>query len=247
LDDLTINGVKEPLDRDPKWEGFQNRRTYKTTNIRPQFDFGYTKTQYAGGKAAGEIGGQLFRGDQRYPERIGYYGDRIGTLSLEQPLKASGKISMRRGVTDSTTLFGFFHSQGSMRTNMAQQSGFPENFVGIAIEGPSREGFYVYPAYGVDREAVTGYGQRSTPGAADESPKIYPDGKSHDWTLEYDPAKGTITISLDGRTNRMEIPADHRAIGARFDRFGFVTTHIDGNGQSVYLDDLTYTTAGAGK
>ena len=29
--------------------------------------------------------------------------------------------------------------------------------------------------------------------------------------------------------------------GAHFDRFGIITTHIDGNGQTVYFDDLTYT------
>jgi hypothetical protein len=27
----------------------------------------------------------------------------------------------------------------------------------------------------------------------------------------------------------------------RLDRFGLVTTWIDGNGQKVYFDDLTYT------
>jgi hypothetical protein len=34
-----------------------------------------------------------------------------------------------------------------------------------------------------------------------------------------------------------------RAIGQKinFDRFGIITTHIDGNGQTVYFDDLTYT------
>ena len=29
--------------------------------------------------------------------------------------------------------------------------------------------------------------------------------------------------------------------GAHFNRFGIITTHIDGNGQTVYFDDLTYT------
>ena len=29
--------------------------------------------------------------------------------------------------------------------------------------------------------------------------------------------------------------------GTHFNRFGIITTHIDGNGQTVYFDDLTYT------
>jgi hypothetical protein len=35
-------------------------------------------------------------------------------------------------------------------------------------------------------------------------------------------------------------PGDKEA-GAHFNRFGIITTHIDGNGQTVYVDDLTYT------
>jgi hypothetical protein len=33
----------------------------------------------------------------------------------------------------------------------------------------------------------------------------------------------------------------HKADGTRFNRFGLITTWIDGNGQTIYLDDLTYT------
>ena len=39
----------------------------------------------------------------------------------------------------------------------------------------------------------------------------------------------------------LDFGAGHRATGARFNRFGLVTTWIDGNGQRVYFDDLTYT------
>jgi hypothetical protein len=31
------------------------------------------------------------------------------------------------------------------------------------------------------------------------------------------------------------------AAGATFDRIGTLTTRVDGNGQHVYFDDLTYT------
>lgn len=34
---------------------------------------------------------------------------------------------------------------------------------------------------------------------------------------------------------------DGRNKGTRFDRFGLVTTWIDGNSQTIYLDDLKYT------
>ena len=45
LDDITINGQTENFDQDPGWEGFQNRRSYETTIVRPQFDFGFSQIE----------------------------------------------------------------------------------------------------------------------------------------------------------------------------------------------------------
>jgi hypothetical protein len=48
-------------------------------------------------------------------------------------------------------------------------------------------------------------------------------------------------VTLDGEAVSLDLaPGDKRA-GARFDRFGLVTPWIDGNGQHVYFDDLSYT------
>ena len=172
---------------------------------------------------------------------MAYYGDRLNeTLSLNQPLHAEGKVAFRRGVSDSTTLIGFFHSDDSMRSNNSQNSATPENFVGAAIEGPSAEGFYFYPTYGLDQEGVRADGGRGTP----TPPYIYPDGESHHWTLDYDPdgngGTGSITVTLDGQAVTLNLDPGHKQIGAHFNRFGIITTHIDGSGQTVYFDDLTY-------
>jgi hypothetical protein len=160
-------------------------------------------------------------------------------LGLEHPLKASGKVAFHRGVSDSTSLFGFFHSTGSVQSSDAQNAASPENFLGVVIEGPSAEGFYFYPGYGLDLEDSSPNVRGNNP------PRIYPDGSSHDWTLQYDPAgnngRGRITISLDGQIATLDLLDGHKQIGARFDRFGIITTHRDGNGQTVYFDDLTYT------
>lgn len=255
LDDLNVSGTAHPFDEDPKWEGVNNRIEYETRNVRPWFDFGYSQTRNAGGAAVGEIGGLLFRGDQRYPDRLAYYGDAIGDLTLDEPLEASGRVALRRGVTDSTVLFGFFHATDSLRVGPEQKSGFPENFLGVSVEGPSREGFQFYPVYGTDAESTGEYAGRGgggEGGAADAlPPHILPDGASHAWTLRYDPAgrdgHGRITVTLDGKAVTLDLTAEHRKLGARFNRFGFVTTHIDGNGQEVFLDDLTYTAARAAR
>jgi hypothetical protein len=48
-------------------------------------------------------------------------------------------------------------------------------------------------------------------------------------------------VSLDGKSVSVSPSDAHRKVGAKFDRFGLITAHIDGNAQHIYSDDLTYT------
>jgi hypothetical protein len=239
FDDIAVNGpTAEPFENDPRWEGRNNRGTQASRIVRPWFDFGYSQTQHAGGQAKGELGGQIFRGDCREQDRMACYGDRVGPLSLQRPLKASGKTALVRGVSDSTSLFGFYHSQQSMRQNESQKNGLPESVLGIHIEGPSSEGFKFYPVF----RAASGSANYSD---VRRSPTIYPDGRSHDWSLEYDPnaagGSGRILVTLNDKSASLELPAGAKDEHTEFDRFGIVTSWIDGNCQEVYWDDITYT------
>lgn len=235
LDDLVVNDKSENFSSDPAWDAVGNRRTYTTTGVRPRFDFGFSPTNFASGRAAGELGGIVFRGDNRDPAKLAYYGDRTENLTLARPLVASGKVCLRRGVSDSTTLIGFFHSEDSMAVSNAQESGFPVNFLGAAVEGPSREGFLLYPVYRFAGDAQ-GYAR------GNDVPHILPDGQPHDWSLQYEPADASrITIRFDGKSIQLALAEGHGDAAARFERFGIVTTWIDGNAQHVYFDDLTYT------
>jgi hypothetical protein len=78
----------------------------------------------------------------------------------------------------------------------------------------------------------------------DGVPHILPNGVSHDWSLEYVPPTsgqpGRLRAALDGQASSIEI-ARLSQPPTEFDRFGIVTTWIDGNSQHVYIDDLTYT------
>ena len=84
-------------------------------------------------------------------------------------------------------------------------------------------------------------GGRGTP----TPPYIYPDGQSRHWMLDYSPegngGTGSITVILDGQAVTLNLDPGHKQIGAHFNRFGIMTTHIDGSGQTIYFDDLTYT------
>lgn len=240
LDDVTINGQTESFDRDPRWDEFHNRRTYVTHNVRPRFDFGYSATRHAGGQTAGELGGLVFRGDGRYTNFMAFYGDRLEALTLAKPLQASGTVSLRRAVSDSDVLIGFFHAEHSVQSGGTDSIGTPPDFLGISIGGPSREGFMLAPAYRLHNT------EKQTAG---RGPYIYPNGTSHEWTLEYSPASadhGSITVTLDGERASLALPREHQAMGAHFNRFGIITTHTDGNGQHIYFDDLTYTWTQAG-
>jgi hypothetical protein len=238
LDDVSINGRLHDFSTEIGWEGKGNRRTYVTQSVRPRFDFGFSPTHFAGGKKSGELGGVVFRGDNRDPDRIASYADRLTDLSIGKPLRASGRVALRRGISDSTVLLGFFHSHDSRAVSQSQTSGFPANFLGVAIEGPSREGFLMYPVYSL-ADGTQGYAR------GPEVPHILPDGTPHDWSLEYTPPAankgGRLAFTFDGKSVALEPPRGEGKGPVRFDRFGIVTTWIDGNAQHVYFDDLTYT------
>src|SRR5262249_6522768 len=113
----------------------------------------------------------------------------------------------------------------------AQDTALPDDFVGVAIEGPSSAGFYFYPVYRVGGVNGHVYGN-----------PIHPDGAAHDWRLEHLPEEnGRLRVTLDGHSGMLDLAAGLRTAGARFDRFGILTTRIDGNAQRIYFDDLTYT------
>ncbi len=236
IDDVTVNGEMERFSTDPKWESFQNRRTYATSDIRPMFDFGYSKTHHAGGLAAGELGGRLYRGDGRYPAKMAAYADRLEPLSLRAPLKASGIVCLRRAVSDSDTLLGFFHSVHSFESGNSDAISTPPDFVGIGIGGPSVEGFYFAPRYRL-------HGSEGQ--VASQGPRIFPDGTPRRWSLDYTPETrdrpGRITVILADQAVTLELPQGQQRREIHLNRFGLITTHTDGNGQIVFFDDLEYT------
>ncbi len=238
MNDLTVNGAKVDLAKDPQWEGRNNKITYTSVDIRPRFDFGHSATHFAGGAAPGEFGGLFFRGDCRYLDRLAAYGAKTEALTLSKPLRTSGTITLRRGVTDSSTLFGFYHAEKSLRVNEAQNQGLPQHFLGFSIEGPSSEGFFAYPCYRALEDSH--FADR-----AQGLPRIYPDSEVHHWALEYTPpaasgGEGTLVLTFDDMTATLPVLAGDIDV-ATFNRFGFVTPWIDGNGQVVYLDDIRFT------
>lgn len=76
-------------------------------------------------------------------------------------------------------------------------------------------------------------------------PRILPDGNPHDWPLDYTPSavarRGQMVLPFDGQTVTHSLRTGDWAPGVAFDRFGLVTTWIDGNAQTICFDDLSWT------
>ena len=231
FDDLVVNGVKEDFATDPHWEGCGNRVTFEDRGVRPQHDFGYRTSRYAGGQP-GEAGGLMWRIESAQPQNAGYYAAPVGRLSLDTELVASGTVCLRGAASDSGILVGWFNSLTAIGAP-------PANFLGILIEGPSRIGHYFRPAYGTsdDIKAV-----------AEKGPVIQPDGKPHRWTVRYAPAanegRGRITVTFDDESVSMDLKEGARHGNAALNRFGFVSFNRGGNYVDIYFDNLVFTAQG---
>ena len=228
LDDLSIDGESHDFTDDPSWEENGNRITFEDREIRPYHNFGWSSTNYAGG-TLGEIGGLIWRADPRDPELSGYYADRIGHLTMDDILEASGKVSMVRASADSAVLIGWFNSE----THIGAP---PSNFVGIMVEGPSRIGHYFRPVYAnsQDQHEIMKSG-----------PVIKPARISHPWRLAYLPdannGDGQITVTFNDETISLNLKPGVRSGGAVFDRFGMLSFQRGGHFVDIYFDDISYT------
>jgi hypothetical protein len=238
LGDLTINGARENLAADPRWDGRGNRREVNDALAYGANDFGFAPAERA-------IGGRLWRVGTSDDASKGYYGDRVGRLTLDDRLVASGRMRVPRFCVDSGMHFGWFHSK---------EQGWPrKNFVGVYLDSLSSDGRFITPMYGTRaaRLATGEDGKVSLAGAAHgpARPLFNPDGTAYRWRLEYDPAAngggGAVTLWLGEQKTVLNLAAGARPEGAEFDRFGLFNMQ-DNNGKDcvMYLDELSYTAGG---
>jgi hypothetical protein len=224
--DLKFLGREQDFSQDPKWDASGNRAKYQTKDVGGAHDFGFSKTNYAGGKA-GEVGGTFWRSG-----KYAYYADKIGPLSLDDRLEASGKVVLRSGAPDSDMFLGWFNS-----ANKDEPPTKAGHFLGVHVGGPTRVGHYFHPSL------ATAKGTKSQ---AAGGPVLTP-GKVYDWSLVYDPTaeggNGAITVTLGKESVTLPLKKGLKAQGATFDRFGVFTPNIGGQIVRIYLDDLKYTAA----
>src|ERR1700683_5426235 len=134
--DLSYNGQAQDFANDPKWDASRNRLTYKATDVGGAHNFGFSDTNHAGGKQ-GEVGGTFWRSG-----KYAYYADRIGPLSLDDRLAASGREVLQVGAPDTDMYLGWFNSTEKEKPPL--EAG---HFLGVHVGGPTRVGHYFHPAF----------------------------------------------------------------------------------------------------
>ena len=224
--DLKLDGQPLDLSSDAGWEARGNKMEFKDRHMRPFHDCGWRATSNAGGKV-GEIGGIMWR-----DEMPASYASKVGPLTLEDELFASGRIAFNGAGSDSGVYLGWFNSVSKTHKTASDHIQPQSNVLAVLLEGPSRIGHYFRPAYATAK----GEGR-----IQDAGPIIRPDGRAHQWSIHYLPQSGQINVRLDDETTTITISPEHRPQGASFDRFGLFNIQVGGHFVDVALDDLMYT------
>ncbi len=125
----------EHFDADPQWDGVNNRAQVPEPQLITQ-DFGYSRTQHAGGKATGEIGGLLTPAAEPC-----FYARPFETKTIGDKLQASGKFACTG--RQFHILVGFFNAStvNEWRT---------PNSIVLRLYGRG-EVFYAYVEYATSR------------------------------------------------------------------------------------------------
>lgn len=233
-------GLKtERFDRDPGWEGYNNRLAPPARPATTQ-DFGYSRTHFAGA-APGEIGGRVTRSS-----RPTYYAARIRPRTLEDPLAASGAFALTASSGSSGVFFGWFRSE------QGEGSGRPMHSLGMELDGEEAGARLLVRLVGGTNRTCGSWVTPFVPGKFRPTP-IRPDGTRYRWSLRYDPRAGAhgqirFTIRSDrephepweGREFVVDLPEEIRRDGATFDRFGLMNNLKPGHSLTIYFDDLRF-------
>jgi hypothetical protein len=110
----------EHFDKDPGWEGHNNRVVPKVVKTVEQ-DFGYRATNFAG-KAKGEIGGTIWRSPT-----LASYAAKIPVKTLHDKLTASGTFAVTASSGSSGVFVGWFKAE--------RPGGGRQNTLGLRFAG----------------------------------------------------------------------------------------------------------------
>jgi hypothetical protein len=257
-DDPPAAGLKtERFDRDPGWEGHNNRIVPAKPRTVTQ-DFGYSPTKLAG-KAKGEAGGTVTRA-----AKPAYYGRKFGPKTLDQNLSASGSFAFTKTTSGSGLFFGFFNA------DQPGGGGRPVQSLGMDFDGEGEGGRLAVRLITSKNQSCGTFITPFIPGKFRPIP-IRHDGTRYRWTLDYDPTaaggRGRFTFTLTSDAHKsgelekpgmpeshlaearrrfpttttfaVDLPEGYKQHGTTFDHFGLMNMMKAGGTMSAYFGDLT--------
>lgn len=246
----------ESFDRDPGWEG-RNNRIVPEKPFKVRQDFGYSTTSFAG-KARGEIGGRV----QRSTTPALYAQPLAPARTLNDKFSASGSFAITRSEGGAGVFFGFFNA------SQPGGSGRPIGSLGLDFDFEGKGGRLAVRLITGGNKSCGTFITPYLPGKFRPTP-IRNDGTRYQWTLHYDPAaadgNGQFVFTLHSETHKSEdygplppaseeesqarfpntttfkvdVPPELRKEGATFDRFGMLNMMKSGGAATIYCDDVT--------
>jgi hypothetical protein len=234
----------ESFDRDPGWEGFNNRVPPARIPTVIQ-DFGYSTSHFAG-KDNGEIGGRIWRSSTQAS-----YAAKMSPKTLSDKLTASGTFAITATSGSSGVFFGWFNAQdasgrqSTLGLRLAGQGGGARLTVQLVTAKNQACGTKITP-WVVDKTKPKGEGRKYRPTS------IKNDGTRYHWALDYDPqaneGSGRIQFSIHSDSSETEdferkaftilLPKGYKDQDTTFDRFGLRNGEKGGNPMTIYFDDL---------
>jgi len=232
----------ETFDRDPGWEGHNNRIVPKNVPTVTQ-DFGYSANTHFAGKEAGEMGGQVWRSTTP-----AFYAAKIPARTLNDKLSASGTFAITAPAGSAGVFFGWFDS------TKPPSGGRPLGSLGLNINCEKAGGQLAVRLIAGSNKACGTFITPFTPGPTHGWYTPLKKDVRFSWTLSYDPAanngNGRFQFTIrshrdkheewEGKTFSVDVPPEVRKDGATFDHFGLVNLGKGGNSMSIYFDDLEY-------
>jgi hypothetical protein len=162
----------EHFDRDPGWEGINNRLMPDDPPTVIQ-DFGYSSTHFAG-QQRGEIGGRVQRSTTPAS-----YASKIAVKTLDDELAASGTFALPSSAGSGGVFFGWFNAR-------QPGGGRPVNSLGLDLDCEATGArLAVRMITGTNKSCGT-FVTPFVPGKFRPTP-IRADGTRYTWTLGYDP------------------------------------------------------------
>jgi hypothetical protein len=248
----------QSFDRDPGWEGHNNRIVPKEYPTITQ-DFGYSQTHFAG-KAAGEMGGQVWRAAEP-----AFYGDKIGARTLDDRLSASGTFALTKSTAGAGMFFGFF------RAEQPGAGGRPIGSLGLDMDCEHAGARLAVRLITSQNKSCGTFITPFIPGKFRPTP-IRNDGTRYRWKLDYDPqsagGRGQFTFTLQSDAHKpgelesdgmpeshkqearrrfpstttfsVDLPAGYRDQATTFDHFGLMNMMKPGGRMTIHFDDLEY-------